>query len=391
MNRILLAIVLLSVIAPSTVNAWTFPLDLDPIAMKFNFNTSSTYTDDALTIMTKSGTQYQDIVAPEWTPTQSKKFAYKRKTDQSSGYPKIEVKFHVNGPDTTPLTIDAVNTVGAQWALQGTAVTFDGFGWSTGTNNYVRFNSDSSYTIPGSVGKHTVYWSWRVTAVNGVPRTPYIFASTNHTFYTLYDAPVSPWTSNKTWDTVLDYACVWASGETTASNVVEEITEGAYNSGFKNYYGGTTHLNGTQFALDAMLGGTQVDCRDMAAVVQTFSNALGVPNVHIKYIDDVKDNDDDGFYYKLLDPIGSTSPCGGDEDGWWCFHCVGWYNSTVYDACVKLYNTTRVPVGEALNTTYKEDIYNNNPNSGWTHFYDNQWYPLSGYSTVNGIIDTDTD
>lgn len=168
------------------------------------------------------------------------------------------------------------------------------------------------------------------------------------------------------WTEVLDAACAWASGETTASQVVENITTGAYTSDYKDYnfdysHCDTTSTGSIHFELYDFLSDDNCDCKDMAAVVQVYSNALGVSSVYMKRISGP-------FYYQSIDPIGTTNPDGWISSDEWNYHQVGWYSSSVYDACLRLdQSSPRVPRGEDINDEYKDDLYSNgtwNVNSG---------------------------
>ena len=361
--------------------SWDFPLTMDVIAIKFNHGGAN----GALNIRKNYST---DITVPEYNtdPQRNEEFAYIK----SDGYnPTVKVKFYADPADTsTSLTIDAINSVGAtNWNLADTEMDFNGSGFSVGAagdTNYVKFDTESGF--PTSVQDTDVYWSWRVVAVGGTPRQSYYFDSTNHDFYVVNAAPKSPWTSSgvtEPWTDVLDYACSWASDKTSDQDIVEEITEGAYNANFKNYNGSSTYTSEGTCYLGSILQGSEADCRDMSAVVQLFSNALGVSRsssgIQVRRIDTTSTSN--GFYYKSIDPIGTPSWQGGDEDGWWYFHQVAWYyNSYVYDACLKLDNPIRIPVEENITGDYQTDLYNNNPDDGWDHYDDNEWTPQTAFS-----------
>ncbi len=149
------------------------------------------------------------------------------------------------------------------------------------------------------------------------------------------------------WAVVLRYSCDWAEDETNDPDAVTSITTRAYNGFGKNYDGGDSHVDSTTCHLTDMLSESWVDCRDMSAIVQLFSQVLGVSNVQVRRVNGQ-------FAYKMINPIGSP----GWQTGAWNFHQFGWYGGEVYDACIELdMSSPRVPTGEDLNTTYKNDLY----------------------------------
>ena len=380
LSRLTLCFLCIAACLADRAIAWDFPLDIDPISMKFYHGGAN----DALDICKNYSTE---ITVPEYDTVAGRNevFAYVK-----GATPTVKVKFQADPPDTPSLTIDAINTVGsANWNLADTILYINGSGFSIGdANGYVLFSTGDGTTVPNSVQDTNVYWSWRVVAVGGTPRSPYAMGSTNHSFYTLLAAPQAPLA--EPWTDVLDYACNWASGETTAQGVVYEITEDAYNNNFKNYNGLVSKTTGGTCYLGSLLQATEADCRDMSAVVQLFSNALGVERgqsgIQVRLIDTVGSST--GFYYKSLDPIGTPSWVGGTSSSWWNFHQVGYYNnSDVYDATTRLNQSTpRIPLGESINGNYKTDLYNNNVGTyeeGWTHVDDHQWSPQSPHSITN--------
>ncbi len=303
-----------------------------PYEIKFDHDSTS-HNDDALTISDEEG---DPAPIPEWkySPSRNDNIAYiKNQTDR-----KIKVKFDSNCSDMH-LIINLTVTTGTGIGevcnhvimnyedLQEITLTLDG-------------------TIPSSVDIRQFTWKWEIYAITN--ESGYCSAlSTNytsHTYYTLLAVPQAPMT--EPWSNVLDYACDWASGESIDVNVVAKVTEGAYNNLEVEYDGDWSHAWVPYFDLTDMLSDGWADCQDMSAVVQVFSNALGISGILVKRIDG-------RFGYKLILPIGLTSWQGGI----WNFHQVGYY-SNVYDACLKLKaSAPRIPVNESLNAEYKNDLY----------------------------------
>lgn len=318
-----------------TTNIWVKPYEI-----KFNFEPGQ--DDDALTIRDDDG---EPAPIPEWkySPSRSNNFAYiKSQTDR-----KIKVKFDSNCSDMhliINLTVTSGTGIGEVCNhvimnyedLQEVTLTIDG-------------------TIPNNVDVRQFTWKWEIYAITN--ESGYCSAlSTNyttHTYYTLLTTPQAPMA--EPWSSVLDYACDWASGQTTEFNVVTKITEGAYNNLGKTYTGSAgTHAPLPYFNLTSFLNQNWVDCRDMSAVVQVFTNALGGSNIMVRSVNYYSGS----FTYKPIRPIGWT--IWTDEDDWpdnWNFHQFGYLNN-VFDACLKLKKSSpRIPVNEPIDWSYKTDLY----------------------------------
>jgi hypothetical protein len=137
----------------------------------------------------------------------------------------------------------------------------------------------------------------------------------------LLAAPQAPMSTP--WTDVLDKACVWASGQTTATNAATKIAESLYECGFKyetdegasNYY-----VYYMQFDLEQIISdlgnptGIEVNCLDMAMAVVTFGNALGSGSNLTTFTGNVVEGfptypyERNWFFLNYIDPIGSASP-----------------------------------------------------------------------------------
>jgi len=234
--------------------------------------------------------------------------------------------------------------------------------------NYQMFDTASGF--PSTVDKYEFSWTWRVVAVDGTPRTPEtVGTTTGHILYTVLDTPQSP--MSEPWTEVLEKACRWADGASSVSEIITGITSGAYNGNFKNYSAGVTRCSPPNMYLTNLFNDTWADCRDMSAVIQIFSNALGVSYYYVGY-----QRINGPFRRKSIDPIGSPA--------WqtitWAFHQVGWYNNSVYDAALRLdESSARIPMGEGINGSYKDDLYDA------THPDTVRWDP-QGASYLSGTV-----
>ena len=325
-----------------TTNIWVKPY-------KIIFNFEPGQDDEALTIRGDDG---DPAPIPEWkySPSRSNNFAYiKSQTDR-----KIKVKFDSNCSDMhliINLTVTSGTGIGEVCNhvimnyedLQEVTLTLDG-------------------TIPNSVDVRQFTWKWEIYAITN--ESGYCSAlSTNyttHTYYTLLTTPQAPMA--EPWSSVLDYACSWASGQSNNLSAVTKITEGAYNNLDVVYYGWDSHAATSNFYFTEMLDDGWADCRDMSAIVQICSDAIGVSGVQVRRING-------SFTYKPIIPIGKSYW----EEGTWNFHQVGYF-SNVFDACLKFdQSSPRIPVNEAINSVYRYDLYS----SG-------DWYPQTPttYSNV---------
>ena len=223
-SKLLLMITSLCIVSLWTEHAcsWDFPLTMDVLAIKFDHRIDG--INGALDICKNTST---NIHVPEYDTgaQRNEEFAYIKSDD-----PVVMVKFLTDNPDpNTSLTIDAINSVGAtNWILADTDVDFNGSGLSIGDTNYVAFDTESGF--PTSVQDTDVYWSWRVVAVGGTPRQSFYFDYTNHEFYVVLDEPEYP--LDEPWTDALDYACSWASDQTTASSAATSMRNSLYASGF---------------------------------------------------------------------------------------------------------------------------------------------------------------
>jgi len=217
--------------------------------------------------------------------------------------------------------------------------------------NYAVFSTTKP--APDTISKNTFSWDWQVTSVNGNNLASAATFGTmgGHTVYVLYAAPAAPWSSAagntlNPWMNVLDYVCTWAQGKSTPAETVERITSRAYTGLGKTYNGGDSHTSANSCNFSGLLADSWADCRDMSAVVQLFANAVGVPSNDIKVR-----RIQGGFQTCPIQPMNWPW-----QSVWWNFHQVGWYNNSVYDACIRAcQNAPYIPAGVALNN-YEMDV-----------------------------------
>ncbi len=335
---------------------WDYPLDVCPEAIRFNHNTASG-ANDALTIRRDNGVTI--VTAPEYSnltsPARRDSIAYALDSTSQT----VLAVFSCFGDMLDNCVIDAQCTTDNFFGLSSRLVSFNGSAFSiedTGNpTNYVTLSKATGSSLPSAVGRYTFSWQWRVSAVEGqtLP-TPVIVATTRHGYYGLLSVPKEPMT--QPWIEVLENACIWAANSMTEEGVVYGITCGAYNSNFKNYWWSPySHVSGQELYLTNLLADTWADCQDMAAIVQVYSNALGVSYYDVKY-----GRINGPFTTKVIDPMGNPD---WQSIPTWVFHQVGWYGSylstnAVYDACIRVDQTNpRIPTAENVNGEYRDSVY----------------------------------
>jgi hypothetical protein len=233
-------------------------------------------------------------------------------------------------------------TKGGPFRLKKTEVHIQG---GVSSPAWVSFESTQ---IPSAVMVRNTEWRWRRKLWWFIAQA---FGTTRHRFYVVSDVPKEPWKqtpfpdTQNPWTEALDYACVWATGQTTTTDIAARITE-KVNSGPYSYdqNGGYTHYgtyNPRKYNLTAFLdrlgggigNGSVVNCTDCGLAVTTFANVLGCELWSSRM----------GSYFQL-NPIiavgNSTFAC----PSWGCsfsYHEVGWTGNAlgsdpIYDACLKV-------------------------------------------------------
>ncbi|MEW6507236.1 MAG: hypothetical protein AB1432_05765 [Bacteroidota bacterium] len=330
--------------------AWDYPLDIDVVYISFNYNTGS-YSEDALSIIPGYG---GSVIQREWDNGGSTnlKFAYiKSQTNR-----KIQVQFwhNQNQSQSYNFAIGAAASEGISFG----DVPYATVSFPSNNNGYSEIRTyQLNGTVAGSVGKRYVKFAW--WCVNEALSMGY---TGNHYYYTLLDAPQAP--MGIPWTSVLDYACVWASGQTSAENAATNITNSLYTSGFDYEtgsgaprYGGWSSFYLTQF-ISELGSAYEVNCLDMGKAVTTFGNAVGC-DLNLTTFSGT-------FALNCIDPIGTpaptnnpfSSPLIGDDCryGGFGYHAFSQNASNVtWDACLK-YDIDSNP----------DNVSNSNPGCGTT-------------------------
>lgn len=229
-----------------------------------------------------------------------------------------------------------------------------------GEDGWHWFELQNARLASRGVGRHKVIWLWQYR-----PEGSSLWIdmdTTSHTIYTVLDPPTEPWrqlpfgTDNTQlpWIDVLDFACAWAAGAVTKSDVAQRITRSVFalgSVGLLEYgcpiwamemYAKSSdpwnHFDCTAF-IERLRGGVgngrYVNCTDCASIVSTFANILGCDLWQSrmgKYLPH--------FDMNKIIAIGSREweiPCGIWPG--FSFHEVAWtgqcdVEDKVYDACL---------------------------------------------------------
>ena len=324
--------------------------------IRFNYDQNS-HTYDALDICVNGS---NEIDVPEYEPGQPTNDSFAYIKSQSSR--KVQARFYQDIGDIGSLKIKATVYSGTGFGnLPATWVTFNG----SSNSSYTTFTSNGS--VPSTVGRRVFYWKWElvdiiydynrilaVKPINHPPKElhkeretitsidlPQDIENISHLYYTLLSSPQSP--MSVPWTDVLDYACVWASGESSYSSAASKVTEKIYNElgdtdGDIDYdwprgrlfYSSGSSYNWRTFDLSDFFhdidnnSNVLVNCSDIGNLVNIFSAAIGC-NSRSKIIYG-------GFGTNSIDPIGSPNW----NTASWSYHQYGWFNNKVYDACIKI-------------------------------------------------------
>lgn len=298
-------------------------VEVYPEQIYFDYDSPS-YEHDALTIRNANGGTAD---SPEWEPyyNRSNSIAYIK--NQSSR--RIQVLFGSNFEGTMHLIIKLTVTSG-----NGIGTVSNLFISNYSTVNFDYRTLNLTGTLPNNVGKQTFTWKWEIYAIP-ICATGYSSAckttNTTHTYFTLLAAPLAP--MEEPWVSVLDKACVWAGGQSTAEGVLASLTNSLYSSGViyapGSFYtiGSNTNLDLKSLLTDLVTpSNVNMDCRDFSNFLQVLNRGLGVACEYNRIWMTCN--------YNYILPAGWSS----GSTGFWVYHQVGWYNSKVADSAAKVDN-----------------------------------------------------
>ncbi|MBP5620946.1 MAG: hypothetical protein J6X44_02910 [Thermoguttaceae bacterium] len=334
--------------------------------MAFNHNPG--ISSDGAMNLRQNGSSNTEIIAPEWSTSADSTLGndgnknglavlylpnqevevYARLT--SANIPAgTEVAIRANGKtaDGTPLSIGNLDELTFQVQNDGTLLPYndstllsDFVKSINGIDNFVKFTTTGS--TAATVNYENATFEWQITQIGGnITGSNKFTVAQNIKLFTVLANPSGTTTANSPWNvvdtseddkkmpwvSVLDYACQWANNCATQDSAIGNITQHAYTD-FEKEYDFTYHhvAYATTCELSELLIAEYVDCQDMSAVVQLFSQIVGVANVQVRTIESATNNE---FVYRSIKPIGKTEW----ETGTWSFHQFVWYESTIYSAC----------------------------------------------------------
>ncbi len=189
--------------------------------IKFNYDTgSSDY--DAINIRQNPWTP----LASEWVKDSvNQPVCYRANRSV-----RIQARITIEGPSVTSATVSATS-LDADGSLGNVNAVTVNFVDGVSSPEYVTFYVTGS--TPSSIKKTTTdVWQWKIANVNGTGcSAKNANQSGPHTVYTVLAQPVSPVVEPSVeWG--LDYACIWATGQTTANGAAQALLA----NGFAQHY-----------------------------------------------------------------------------------------------------------------------------------------------------------
>lgn len=340
-----------------------------PTEISFNYEGGS--SNDAITIKKNASSTISapEYIGSESSVTKNENCAYIK----SQSNRKIKVKFNSNN-------------INMNYLVKATVISGAGIGnicemfVAPCDLNTTEFTIDIQGTIPSSVCKNTFSWKWEATALpTSSPYCPITctYVSTTHTFYTMLATPQTPMSTP--WTDVLEYACVWASGQSTNSNVLYYLCNNLYNNSGLDYDGNQSHYDYISYPFqkfkfnltDFLSEWNKADCQDMSMFLSILSSSVGA------YLNQTR-RIQGSFSTKSIDPVGTTYGWGTTS---WNFHHIGWLNN-IYDPCIRLNSSSPyIPINSNINSPYKTDLYNSGTWSPQNAFILGQTDPYWGLPT----------
>jgi hypothetical protein len=322
--------------------------------IKFDYDPTATAVD-ALSIRRSYTTE---VPAVQWTKALTKPeespaaYAIARVTGKTV---TMQASFLVTGGATSAkVKADGGGVLGA---IDPFTVSFKG---GASDPVYVTIPLTHQTLASGGVQRQDVEWTWSYQIADGAWMP---LATTKHRIYVLLDTPRTPWQQPPVvggaerqlpWTDVLDFACAWAAGATSAGAASAAVTQkvnGALGLSYDTSAGASKYTQGlgadevflcTSFVARLRGGagqGSKVNCTDCASIVTAFANSLGC-NV---FASTMQPSGGGGFACNMIQAIGYSTwafPFGTTSGGF-SYHEVAWtgagsFTDVLYDACLKL-------------------------------------------------------
>lgn len=313
-------------------------------AIRFD-HASGSLTNDALEIRHSFALP---VTVPEWTKGETmaaeSPAAYAILETQGQTL-TVEVKLAIAPASVTQAHVRALGG-GVLGKLDPQLVSFAG---GVSTPAFVSFELKHHGIGAAGIRREDIEWRWQYRCGSGGWNDA---GTTRHRIYILLETPKAPWdqtpgSTGNPWTDVLDYACDWASGETTRDGAASAITEHVntslgltydMDSGMSQY---TTPVNGLNFECTQFVDyvknglglGNVVNCTDCGTIVTTFANVLGC-DLHASQMRN-------GFALNQIHAIGQP---GFGCPNWGCgfsYHEVAWKGGggaadPLFDACLRV-------------------------------------------------------
>lgn len=328
------------------------PPNVEIAAIKFDYDP----TNSAIEALTIRRDYRNDVPVPEWV---------KGKTlpaDSPAAYSiakvsgktiTIQARFTITTRDAATATISASGG-GILGAIPSFTVNFRN---GVSVPEYVTIAVPNHRIASNGVQVQNIQWAWSYSIASGPSGS---MATTSHRIYSVLTVPNGPWTQSGRsdtqlpWTDVLDYACVWAAGTTSAGAAATAVTQKVYGTIGLTYdqrNGASAYTaNNSQSFLCTMFvdylrtgrgKGNKVNCTDCAAIVSAFANILGC-NLASSTMYPASSG---GFATNQMIAIGGTTwgyPFPGTpSQGVFSYHEVAWlgalsYTDPLNDACLQV-------------------------------------------------------
>jgi hypothetical protein len=327
----------------------------------------------------------------------------------------IQAAFTISGPASSAVQIQALGG-GILGAIDPVTVVF-----GAGNTAAVTLQLNHHQLAASGVQVQNVAFTWQYRIGSSDWTT---IGISNHRIYVILARPMPPWVQGANlaerqlpWTDVLDYACVWANGATTADAAIQALTR-KVNGGINLTYDGNRGMSrytdrampnnflATEFIAFLKTGGGKgpiVNCTDCATIVTSFANILGT-NVFASTMSDTPLPGTNGFHCNKILAIGTTTNW-AVPGGWgFTYHELVWtgggssLTDKIYDACLQVdtssnpWNPTTPVAALALNwifakagavvpiptpytdLTYRERLATNAPNGIPMCIPQGQWF-----------------
>lgn len=309
----------------------------------------------------------KDVPVPEWqkglTLASDSPAAYAI-TRVTGKVVTIQAVFTISGPAASAVQIQALGG-GILGAIDPVTVVF-----GAGNSAAVTLQLNHHQLAASGVQVQNIAFTWQYQIGSSGWTT---IGISNHRIYVLLDVPTLPWVQGANpaekqlpWTDLLDYACAWANGKTTADAAIQAITI-KVNSGIGFTYdtaqgrsvytdsASPQHFLATDFI--AYLKGTggkgpKVNCTDCATIVTSAANILGASVFASTMADALPPVT--GFACNQILAIGATSTWAVPFGFGFSYHEIPWtgagsYTDQMYDACLQV-DTGPNPWGLGLHT-----------------------------------------